>query len=88
MEGTDQVLEVFREFYQSLYKKHDGSIRGGFEWLFSFPAQNSQSSSEVKGDRSGVVTFETVKLKESLKRMSANKAPGPDLTTRVLSYIF
>ena len=51
---------------------------GGFEWLFSFPAQNSQSSSEVEGDGSGVVTFETGKLKESLRRMSANKAPGPD----------
>ena len=29
VEGTDQVLEVFREFYQSLYRKHDGSVRGG-----------------------------------------------------------
>ena len=40
---------------------------GGMEWLFSFPAENSQSSSEVEGDGSGQSEW-----------MSANKAPGPD----------
>ena len=59
-------------------QEHDGSVRGDFEWLFSFPAQNSQSSSEVEGDWSGVVTFETAQLMESLRRTSSNQAPRPD----------
>ena len=78
VEGTDQVLEVFRAFYESLYEKHENVSSDELEWLFPHPPPNSQSSSEDDSDGSGLVTFEADKLEGVLKGMNVSKAPGPD----------
>ena len=76
--GTDKVLDVFREFYGTLYQKHEGRSGQDMDWLFSHPSQTQQSSSEGVCDGSGEVTFETDKLKECLRGMSVSKSPGSD----------
>ena len=78
VEGTDQVLEVFRQFYESLYEKHENGGPDGPEWLFTQPPQESQPSSSEESVGSGEVTFEAEQLRKVLRGMNVNKAPGPD----------
>ena len=44
VEGTDQVLEVFRQFYESLYEKHENGGPDGPEWLFTGQGQPPRES--------------------------------------------
>ena len=46
--GTDKVLDVFKEFYGTLYQKHEGQSGQDMvmDWLFSHLSPTQQSSSE------------------------------------------
>ena len=73
-----RMKKVYRAFYKELYTKHKGSS-DGLDWLLAnSSSDSSQLSSEEECEGSGVVTFETDKMKHVLSQMSVNKSPGPD----------
>ena len=78
IKDEEGILEVYRAFYKELYTKHKGSS-DGLDWLLAnSSSDSSQLSSEEECEGSGVVTFETDKMKHVLSQMSVNKSPGPD----------
>ena len=73
-----KILEVYREFYQKLYSKHDESP-DGLQWLISNSTiDRSQLSREQEREGSGEVTFEADELRTVVSEMASNKSPGPD----------
>ena len=78
VEEDEEILEVYRAFYQKLYTKHEGSP-DGLQWLLTNSyLDSSQLSSGDECEGSGEVTFETDKMKHVLSQVSTNKSPGPD----------
>ena len=77
-EGT--ILEVYRAFYKESYTKYKGGS-DGLDWLLANSCSDGiQVSSKYECEGSGVVTFETDKMKHVhvLSQMSVNQSPGPD----------
>ena len=71
------MKKVYRAFYKELYTKRKGSS-DGLDWLLANSSSDTvQLSSEEECNGSGVVTFETDKMRHVLLQMSAYKSPGP-----------
>ena len=70
IKDEEGILEVYRAFYKELYTKHKGSS-DGLDWLLAnSSSDSSQLTSEEECEGSGVVTFESDKMKHVLSQMS------------------